>query len=657
MPTSCRHPVLAIPQGGMMNASALPYIPRPNLEEDVRPFLLANLTPRPSTTKALLLSGKKGIGKKTLLARLLQQETQLSRYTSFILDLNKQSLYDTAKRDRGLHQKAFDSATEIAAEASPFLLQVVWIIFQNFAKDLIFPAKSPKTFETLAEVEDAIFALAEEKPLLLHIENFNDQDPEHARTLAHLVNEGYLRKSAWVIAILTHEEQVDDQNPSKNIRRFLRNDDHLRCFAVPALAKDACVTRLAACGLSPEWAQTLHNFSAGHPGLMNSLWQLLQEEGILDRTGTDKWNARDDPQPLLPADLARRGLQRLIAQRCPQLSPPFDAYLLDGLFMAAAMGETFLPQAVAETVIPAERKHSDEEIGAWEDTWYEFLEAGDETSPPMAKPMQENGRNKTISGANNRLFFVHAFEDQKWKYLLSHIARQMCDPLACNRPFYESLAQLEDWLQRWFQENWLLALPYRIAVNRTLWRFDLAASLEKQLRRHHLLTELPPKINQERQRVATGAAAGTLYQLLLWYGEVLRDCGEYPTALEIVLEAQQLVDQHKVTLSELELASLLDFLARCYHDNGHYAAAEPLYRRALGIYEQHLGPEHPEVARSLNNLGMLLQDQGHYAAAEPLFRRSLKILEQHLGPEHPHTRTVRKNYELLLAKMAAPQSR
>ena len=36
-----------------------------------------------------------------------------------------------------------------------------------------------------------------------------------------------------------------------------------------------------------------------------------------------------------------------------------------------------------------------------------------------------------------------------------------------------------------------------------------------------------------------------------------------------------------------------------------YAEAEPLIRRSLAIRENVLGPDHPDVARSLNNLADL----------------------------------------------------
>jgi tetratricopeptide (TPR) repeat protein len=72
-----------------------------------------------------------------------------------------------------------------------------------------------------------------------------------------------------------------------------------------------------------------------------------------------------------------------------------------------------------------------------------------------------------------------------------------------------------------------------------------------------------------------------------------------------------------------------------YRDQGRYAEAEPLYRRALALREQALGPTHPDVATSLNSLGLLYHDQGRYAEAEPLYQRAIALREQALGPTHP----------------------
>ena len=49
------------------------------------------------------------------------------------------------------------------------------------------------------------------------------------------------------------------------------------------------------------------------------------------------------------------------------------------------------------------------------------------------------------------------------------------------------------------------------------------------------------------------------------------------------------------------MALNLNNLAELYRTQGKYADAEPLYQRALATQEKALGPEHPNVALSLNN--------------------------------------------------------
>jgi tetratricopeptide (TPR) repeat protein len=84
-----------------------------------------------------------------------------------------------------------------------------------------------------------------------------------------------------------------------------------------------------------------------------------------------------------------------------------------------------------------------------------------------------------------------------------------------------------------------------------------------------------------------------------------------------------------------DVAQSLNNLAWLYYAQGQYAKAKPLFQRSLAIGETALGPEHPNVATSLNNLASLYHAQGQYAKAEPLYQRSLAISEKALGPEHP----------------------
>ena len=84
-----------------------------------------------------------------------------------------------------------------------------------------------------------------------------------------------------------------------------------------------------------------------------------------------------------------------------------------------------------------------------------------------------------------------------------------------------------------------------------------------------------------------------------------------------------------------DVAISLSTLAQLYQTQGRYVDAEPLYKRALAIKEKILGTNHPDVATILNHLAFLYQAQGRYADAEPLYKRSLEIGEKALGPDHP----------------------
>ena len=65
---------------------------------------------------------------------------------------------------------------------------------------------------------------------------------------------------------------------------------------------------------------------------------------------------------------------------------------------------------------------------------------------------------------------------------------------------------------------------------------------------------------------------------------------------------------------------------------GEYEKALPLYQRALDIREKVLGPQHPDVATTLNNLAVLYDSMGDYEKALPLYQRALEICEKVLGP-------------------------
>lgn len=67
------------------------------------------------------------------------------------------------------------------------------------------------------------------------------------------------------------------------------------------------------------------------------------------------------------------------------------------------------------------------------------------------------------------------------------------------------------------------------------------------------------------------------------------------------------------------------------------------FHKAIAL-QQELGLEE-DLARNLNNLAGLYKSLGKYEAAEPLYKKALDMFEQTLGAEHPHTKIVQKNLE------------
>jgi tetratricopeptide (TPR) repeat protein len=101
-----------------------------------------------------------------------------------------------------------------------------------------------------------------------------------------------------------------------------------------------------------------------------------------------------------------------------------------------------------------------------------------------------------------------------------------------------------------------------------------------------------------------------------------------------VLTCAAAIPEH---VCDQELAEALRKAAEYLSDHARYAQAEPLYQRALRIWERALGPEHPQVAHPLCGLGCLFFEQGKYEQAEPLYQQALQIRGEQLGPLHPQT--------------------
>src|SRR5262249_36374858 len=76
---------------------------------------------------------------------------------------------------------------------------------------------------------------------------------------------------------------------------------------------------------------------------------------------------------------------------------------------------------------------------------------------------------------------------------------------------------------------------------------------------------------------------------------------------------------------------------------GNYSSAEELLREAAALQEQTLGPDHPDLAHTLNNLGVVCEITDNPIDAEHYFRRACTIATATLAPDHPFDVTSSKN--------------
>ena len=61
--------------------------------------------------------------------------------------------------------------------------------------------------------------------------------------------------------------------------------------------------------------------------------------------------------------------------------------------------------------------------------------------------------------------------------------------------------------------------------------------------------------------------------------------------------------------SHVQVAEYLSNLAILHNQAGEGELAQPLYERALAIWERHYGPDHPDVAHTLTDLAVLHLEQ------------------------------------------------
>jgi tetratricopeptide (TPR) repeat protein len=108
---------------------------------------------------------------------------------------------------------------------------------------------------------------------------------------------------------------------------------------------------------------------------------------------------------------------------------------------------------------------------------------------------------------------------------------------------------------------------------------------------------------------------------------------------------QLAADLQPSNLAYLNAAAELSYAFEEFQETGH------LLEQVLTIQEKLLGPEHLDLAQTLNNLGVLRHTQGRQAEAEAYYLWALEICEAHRYPLNQDAVNLMQNYAAFLQEV------
>lgn len=128
--------------------------------------------------------------------------------------------------------------------------------------------------------------------------------------------------------------------------------------------------------------------------------------------------------------------------------------------------------------------------------------------------------------------------------------------------------------------------------------------------------------------------------------------GRYAAAEQLGRRALALREQCR---DELDRAGSMGDLALVLRRQGKFAEAARLSARSLALFETHAGAKHPSTAGAVLNYGLVFSDEAKFADAERHFRRALSLFEQASGPEHADTALCADHVGLALSQQGKYQ--
>lgn len=135
----------------------------------------------------------------------------------------------------------------------------------------------------------------------------------------------------------------------------------------------------------------------------------------------------------------------------------------------------------------------------------------------------------------------------------------------------------------------------------------------------------------ENELVDQPLVRATLQRTIGW---VYFELGLYDEAERLFDQALE-VQEQLLGPDHLDVAQSVNNLGSVYWRQRHLEKAEQSYERCLRIRERTCEPDDPLLAKSYNNLAIAYGAQGRYEEAEPLNRKAVQVLEKAHGVDHP----------------------
>ena len=123
-------------------------------------------------------------------------------------------------------------------------------------------------------------------------------------------------------------------------------------------------------------------------------------------------------------------------------------------------------------------------------------------------------------------------------------------------------------------------------------------------------------------------------EIALIHAESLRDAGQLPEAITELTQVVQSLEGRHDPAARIALAASYAGLATTYETQHRYPQAIELSHRAIAIEEADLGPDHPELGKTIHDLANAELRHGDYPAAIAHYKRAHDIFAAAYGPHH-----------------------